>query len=87
MRGLLSRSGIPDETKIVPLGPYLRPGVGEVAGIEKLREKLLVRVLVAAIAVAIFPFLPTKKEENEEEKFDLMFSSGCLTANNEHCRH
>lgn len=43
---LLSRSGIPDDIKIVPFGPYLSPGMEEAGAAEMLREKLPVRAFV-----------------------------------------
>lgn len=49
---LLSRSGIPDEIKVVPLGPDFSPGVCADGTADMLREKLLNRGLVAAIAAA-----------------------------------
>lgn len=49
---LLSRSGIPEEMKYVPLGPHLTPDIWDEDTADMLREKLLVRVLVAAIAAA-----------------------------------
>lgn len=51
-RTLLSRSDIPEETKNVPLGPHLTPGIWDEDTLSTLRVKLLVRVLVAAISVS-----------------------------------
>lgn len=51
-RILLSRSGIPDEMSIVPLGPHLTPGVCEEDTAGKLREKLLNRGLIVDIAAS-----------------------------------
>lgn len=47
---------MPDERKFVPLGPCLSPGIFGVTldAAEKLREKLVVRGLLAAINVAEF---------------------------------
>ena len=58
--GLLSRSGMPDERKIVPFGPYLRPGTEEVGAAEKFFEKLLVRTLPVPINIEQF-FNPPEK--------------------------
>lgn len=44
---------MPDERNMVPLGPCLRPGIFGITldAAEKLREKLVVRGLLAAINV------------------------------------
>lgn len=51
---------MPDERKIVPFGPYLRPGTEEVGAAEKFFEKLLVRTLPVAINIEQF-FNPPEK--------------------------
>lgn len=56
----------------MPFGPYLRPGIREVVGVEKLREKLLVRVLVAAIAVTIFFSYKARRERERATVEDLL---------------
>lgn len=63
---LLSRSGIPDETKTVPLGPFLSPGVRVEFTAKKFRAKLLLRVGAADIAESIsYTSEPYKKQNNK----------------------
>lgn len=49
---LLSRSGIPEEIKIVPLGPNLSPGVLDEDAAVKVREKLDIRGLLVAMTTS-----------------------------------
>lgn len=51
---LLSRSGMPEESSMVPFGPCLSPGMlgTEVDAAAKFREKLALRGLLAAITIA-----------------------------------
>lgn len=69
MQKVLSRSGIPDEMNVVPLGPCLSPGAWDECAEEKLREKLLVLGFVAAIVELMF----YKFEQIIPEKLALWF--------------
>lgn len=60
MQKVLSRSGIPDEMNVVPLGPCLSPGVWDECAEEKLREKLLV---VLGFVVAIVELMLYSSEQ------------------------